>query len=99
MDGEACEVAHKVEQKRASSGYRWLILLLTCGLCFLGNFMQYQVAAYATVIMPQMNIDPVGFSSLFLAPMLAAVFFSLPFGSLGDRLGPKVVILAGSVFL
>ena len=68
MDGEACEVAHKVEQKRASSGYRWLILLLTCGLCFLGNFMQYQVAAYATVIMPQMNIDPVGFSSLFLAP-------------------------------
>lgn len=95
MDGEACEVAHKVEQKRASSGYRWLILLLTCGLCFLGNFMQYQVAAYATVIMPQMNIDPVGFSSLFLAPMLAAVFFSLPFGSLGDRLGPKVVILGG----
>lgn len=89
MDGEACEVAHKVEQKRASSGYRWLILLLTCGLCFLGNFMQYQVAAYATVIMPQMNIDPVGFSSLFLAPMLAAVFLVSRSDHLEIGLGPK----------
>ena len=95
MDGDAREITLGDEQGRASSGYRWLILLLTCSLCFLGNYMQYQVAAYATVIMPQMNIDPVGFSSLFLAPMLAAVFFSLPFGSLGDRLGPKVVILGG----
>ena len=95
MDGDAREVTFKGGQSRVSSGYRWLILLLTCGLCFLGNYMQYQVAAYATTIMPQMNIDSVGFSSLFLAPMLAAVFFSLPFGSLGDKLGPKVVIFGG----
>lgn len=95
MDDDAWEITLRGEQEWVSSGYRWLILMLTCGLCFLGNYMQYQVAAYATIIMPQMNIDSVGFSSLFLAPMLAAVFFSLPFGSLGDRFGPKVVILGG----
>lgn len=95
MDDDAWEITLRGEQEWVSSGYRWLILMLTCGLCFLGNYMQYQVAAYATIIMPQMNIDSVGFSSLFLAPMLAAVFFSLPFGSLGDKFGPKAVILGG----
>lgn len=80
---------------RIGKGYRWVILLLTCSLCFLGNFTQYQVSAYATQIMPSLGIDGVGFSMLFLTPMLAAVFFSLPFGVLGDRIGPKLVVLGG----
>ena len=57
MDGDAREITLRDEQGPASSGYRWLILLLTCGLCFLGNYMQYQVAAYATVIMPQILVS------------------------------------------
>lgn len=75
--------------------YRWVILLLTCSLCFLGNFTQYQVSAYATQIMPSLGIDGVGFSMLFLTPMLAAVFLSLPFGALGDKIGPKLVVFGG----
>lgn len=77
---------------RSASRYKWVILALTCCLCFLGNFTQYQVSAYATQVMPALGIDAVGFSLLFLSPMLAAVFFSIPFGVLGDRLGPKTVI-------
>ncbi len=89
MDGEACEVAHKVEQKRASSGYRWLILLLTCGLCFLGNFMQYQVAAYATVIMPQMEIHPVGSHLSFWRQCLRRFSLVSRSDHLEIGLGPK----------
>ena len=76
----------------SASRYKWVVLALTCCLCFLGNFTQYQVSAYATQVMPVLGIDAVGFSLLFLSPMLAAVFLSIPFGVLGDRLGPKVVV-------
>lgn len=81
-----------------SGRYRWVVLLLTCCLCFLGNFSQYQVSAYATQVMPALGIDAVGFSMLFLTPMLAAVFFSLPFGALGDRVGPKAIVFWGFCF-
>lgn len=76
----------------STSRYKWVVLALSCCLCFLGNFTQYQVSAYATQVMPILGIDAVGFSMLFLTPMLAAVFFSIPFGVLGDRFGPKVVV-------
>ena len=48
--------------------------------------------------MPALGIDAVGFSMLFLTPMLAAVFFSLPFGALGDRVGPKTIVFLGFCF-
>lgn len=74
--------------------YRFVILAVVCGLAFMGNYMQYQVSALALRIMPIMGIDTVGFSALFLAPMLAAVFFGVPLGVLGDRIGPKRVVSA-----
>lgn len=72
--------------------YRWVILALTCTLAFMGNYLQYQVSALAIPLMGLLGIGTAGFSVLFLVPMLAAVFFSIPLGFIGDRFGPKRVV-------
>ena len=95
VKGDRADDPSGVEAGCMRSGYRWVILTLACLLCFMGNYMQYQVSAYATQLMPMLGIGSVGFSALFLAPMLAAVILSLPFGSLGDKFGTKSIVLAG----
>lgn len=77
--------------------YRFVILALACALAFMGNYLQYQISALAVGIMEVLTIDTAGFQLLFLIPMLAAVFFSIPFGVLGDKFGPKRVV--GIAFL
>lgn len=72
--------------------YKFVMLVLVCCLAFIGNYMQYQVSAFALQIMPALGIDAVGFSALFLIPMLAAFFFGVPFGVFGDKWGPKRVV-------
>lgn len=69
-----------MEEKLPS--WRWAIVSVVCLLCFMANYMQYQVSALAVEVMPMLNIDTVGFSMLFLVPMLTAVFFSIPLGAL-----------------
>ena len=71
---------------------RFAILLSVCCLAFTGNFIQYQASALALDIMPMLEINSVGFSTMFLVPMLAAVFFGIPFGLAGDKFGPKRVV-------
>lgn len=96
-------MAGKMDKDKARP-YRFLILALACALAFMGNYLQYQVSALAVGVMATLAIDTAGFQLLFLIPMLAAVFFSIPFGILGDKFGPKRVVgiafciaLAGSV--
>lgn len=72
--------------------WRWAIVSVVCLLCFMANYMQYQISALAVEVMPMLGIDTVGFSMLFLVPMLTAVFFSIPLGALGDRIGSKKVV-------
>ncbi len=72
--------------------WRWAIVSVVCLLCFMANYMQYQVSALAVEVMPMLGIDTTGFSMLFLVPMLTAVFFSIPLGALGDRIGSKKVV-------
>ncbi len=80
--------------------YRFAVLALACALAFMGNYLQYQVSALAVGVMAVLKVGTAGFQLLFLAPMLAAVFLSVPFGVLGDRFGPKrVVAVAFSVAL
>ncbi len=71
---------------------RFAILLSVCCLAFTGNFIQYQASALALDIMPMLEINSVGFFTMFLVPMLAAVFFGIPFGLAGDKFGPKRVV-------
>lgn len=76
----------------AASRYRFVVLGLACALAFMGNYLQYQVTALAVGVMDLLAIDTAGFQLLFLMPMLAAVFFSIPLGVLGDKFGPKRVV-------
>lgn len=80
------------EAKPKLSPYRWVTLLMTCLVCIMANYMQYQVSALAVSLMPMLNIDQAGFSMLMLMPMLTAVFLSIPAGTLADKNGPKKVV-------
>ena len=77
--------------------YRWVILTIVSLLCFIANYIQFQVSALATVVMPQLHITTAEFSALLMAPMLVAVVLSIPAGSLGDKFGSKKVISVGCI--
>jgi len=83
------------EKTQAFSNYRWVILLLVSIINFMFNACQFQVAALAYELIPQYGLTPSQYSSILNAPMLAAVFFCLFAGSLGDRFGIKRVISVG----
>lgn len=72
--------------------YRWVVLLITCLVCIMGNYMQYQVAGLAVRIMPDLGLDQAGFANLMLLPMLTSVILSIPMGSLADKVGAKKVV-------
>lgn len=63
------------------------MLLVACGIIFMGYFMQYQVSGLSFLLMPQFGLDTSQFSSLMFAPMLTAMFLSIPMGMLADRYG------------
>lgn len=44
-------------QEEKLSGYRWMILFVVCLICFMANFMQYQVSAWGVVVMTTLGID------------------------------------------
>ncbi len=79
-------------EKRQLPGYRWVILLVSCLIVFVADYMQYQLSAAAIEIMPELGIDVAQFSALLLAPLLVGVFASIPAGSLADRFGSKIVV-------
>jgi MFS transporter, NNP family, nitrate/nitrite transporter len=81
-------------QKKQSPAYRWVILVIICLIGVLSNYMQYQISAMAISLTPLLKIDPAGFSTLLMMPMLTAVFLSIPMGTLGDKIGPKRVVFA-----
>lgn len=81
--------------EKKQSNYRWVIAAVVCLIGILSNYMQYQISALAVYLMPMLHIEPSGFSMLLLMPMLTAVFLSIPMGTVGDRIGPKKVVLGG----
>jgi MFS transporter, NNP family, nitrate/nitrite transporter len=84
-------------EKQKLPSYRWVILTIVSLLCLIANYIQFQVSALATAIMPQLHITTAQFSSLLMAPMLVAVILSIPAGSLGDKFGSKKVITVGCI--
>ena len=51
---------------------RWTILIIVCAICFMANFMQYQVSAWGVTVMDMMQTDVAGLTNLMLMPMLTA---------------------------
>ncbi|WEV38540.1 MFS transporter [Lactobacillus sp. ESL0680] len=81
----------------ALSSYRWVILAVLSLMTMTSSYVQFQISALAIRIIPQLQITPAQFSSLLMAPMLVAVFLSIPGGTLGDKFGPKKVVATGFV--
>ena len=80
------------DSDRRLSPYRWVILLVSCALIFMTNYLQFQVSSLAPLIVPRFGLDSVQLSSLLLAPLLSGVFLSIPGGVLCDRFGPRAVV-------
>lgn len=80
------------------SPYRWVILAIMWCAAFIGVAAQFQVAALAYKIIPDLDLTPGNFAMVLSAPMLPAVFFSLAAGALADRFGVKRVVTVGFIF-
>ncbi|WP_425805005.1 nitrate/nitrite transporter [Desulfitobacterium sp. Sab5] len=81
--------------KTTQSSYRWVILAIAWATILMGIAAQFQVAALAFKIIPDLNLSLTQFSIVFSAPMLGAVFLSIFSGMLGDRFGVKKVVTFG----
>lgn len=80
-----------------SPKYRWWVAGVICLLCFSSNYIQFQISSLAYIIMPEFRLTISQFSSLLMAPMLTAVFISIPAGMLGDRFGGKRTVSVGCI--
>ncbi|OLN29816.1 MFS transporter [Desulfosporosinus metallidurans] len=80
------------------SSYRWVILLVMWLATFIGCLAQFQVAALAFKIIPDLHLTSSQFALIMSAPMLPAVLLSLVAGSLADRFGVKTVVTVGFAF-
>lgn len=81
--------------KTTQLSYRWVILAIAWATILMGIASQFQVAALAFKIIPDLNLSLTQFSIIFSAPMLGAVFLSIFSGMLGDRFGVKKVVIFG----
>lgn len=77
------------------SGYRWIVLACVCSVCFMANYMQYQVSVWGVVVMEGLGIQVAELQTLMLMPMVAAIFLAIPAGMLADRFGVKRVVAIG----
>lgn len=82
-------------QQPKLSPYRWVVLACVCGVCFMANYMQYQVSVWGVVVMEGLGIQVAELQTLMLMPMLAAIFLAIPAGSLADRFGVKRIVCFG----
>ncbi|MCO1602259.1 MFS transporter [Desulfosporosinus nitroreducens] len=84
--------------KPSPSPYRWVILIVMWFAMFIGSLTQFQVAALAFWIIPELQLTSSQFALIMSAPMLPAVLLSLAAGSLADRFGVKKVVTVGFAF-
>lgn len=83
------------EDLKKDNSRSWIILAVFCLGTFVYQYTQYQLAPLAGSIIENLKLTPVQFSSLFTAPMMPAIFFSIIFGLIVDKLGMKKSILIG----
>lgn len=81
--------------KEQRDKYRWLVMALLAMGAFTGVYAQFQLPPVAHKVIPDLGLSPSQFSSVFSAPMLPAIFFSIVAGMMADRFGVKKVIAVG----
>lgn len=80
-------------KEKKSYGYV-VVAIIFCAL-FIGNYAQYQLSPLAGRIMEDLNLTASQYSSIFSAPMIPAIFFSIAAGSIADKIGVKQIVTIG----
>lgn len=75
-----------------NKNYSWIVLAIACLALFSPSYTQYQLSPLAPQLIEQFNLSMSQFSSLFSAPMIPAILFSLIAGLMVDKFGIKKVI-------
>lgn len=72
--------------------YGWVVLGMAC-LTMISIMSGWQMLpALAYQLIPELKLSPTEFTLIFTAPVLVAIFSSLPGGALGDRYGIRAVV-------
>ena len=83
------------DQKKTGAKPAMVSFVVLCICYMVPNYAQYQVSPMGTQIIAQYGLELSQLSSLFTAPMIPAIFFSLIGGLLIDQFGFKGVIGVG----
>jgi nitrate/nitrite transporter NarK len=78
---------------------RWLILGLAWVLVVIAFGNIQIIPALSYILVPDLKLTTAQLMMIFTAPVLLAVFASIPGGILGDRFGPRLIIGSGSVII
>jgi nitrate/nitrite transporter NarK len=78
--------------EKTYSSKRWLILVLTFLACGMPYYIEYQVSPLAPKLMAMLHLSTSQFSSIFTAPLISSIFFSIVAGMLVDKYGVKIVV-------
>ena len=73
------------------------ILILMCLAIFTSVYTQYQLPSIAGKLTEAFGLSATQFSSIFSAPMIPTILFSIVAGLLVDKVGVKPVIAAGAL--
>lgn len=83
--------------KKSPASLITIAFIVLCLSNFLPNYAQYQISPLGPQVMEQYHVALESFSSLFSAPMIPAIFFSLIGGLLIDKFGFRGVVGVGLI--
>lgn len=87
-----------MEKKKNKLNYCWMVLFLMCIGIALPNYAQYQISAFGSTIMKDMNLTATQFSTVATAPLIPGIFLSLVSGLLVDKFGARKIVTI-SIFI
>ena len=79
------------------SGYKYVILIAVCLIGFLCTYGQYQLSPLAEEVMGKYGLTDMQYSMVFTAPMTPAIFLSLVYGIVIDRISGKKIGFVGLI--
>lgn len=78
--------------KKEHTGYGWIIFAIFCLGAFTYQYTQYQLSIVSGDLITTLGLNATQFSSIFSSPMVPAIFFSIIFGVIADKVGMKTLI-------
>jgi MFS transporter, ACS family, glucarate transporter len=75
---------------------RLIVILLGC-FTLTGYVLRMNISIAAKLMMPELDLDKVQMGQVFSAFMVGYALFQIPWGVLGDRVGPRAVLTAAGL--